>query len=102
MKAGIIVSVLINLIFSKTMQGIFGFDPGISIFWIWLNFTGFSLAVIIAYLVGIVSPALPKDEAELVRPTFSKADFFCKESYILLGFFIFILVFCAFLPSLFL
>ena len=31
MNAGIIISVLINLIFSKTMQEIFGFDPGVEI-----------------------------------------------------------------------
>lgn len=100
MKTGIIASVLINLIFSKTMQGIFGFDPGISIFWIWLNFTGFFLAVAIAYLVSMISPAVQKEEALLVRPTFTYKDFFCKESYILLGFFIVIIVFCIFLPGL--
>ena len=99
MKLGIILSVLINLIFSKTMQDIFGFDPGVSIFWIWLNFTGFFMAVAIAYLVSFISPSVQKDEDQLERPTFTFADFFSKESYILIGFFIFIIVLCAFLPT---
>ncbi len=100
MKFGIILSVLINLIFSNTMQDIFGFDPGISIFWIWLNFTGFILAVGIAYLVSMFSPAKLVNEDLLARPTFNKSDFFCKESYILLSFFILIIALCAVLPSL--
>lgn len=100
MKTGIIFSVLINLIFSKTMQDIIGFDPGISVFWIWLNFTGFFLALAIAYGVSYFSPTVDLDESLLQRPQFSMADFFCKESYILLGFFIFIIVLCAYLPVL--
>ncbi len=99
MKIGIIVSVLINLIFSKTMQGIIGFDPGISIFWIWLNFTGFFLALGIAYTISYLSPSKAKEENLIERPHFTWKDFLCKESYILLGFFVFILVLCAYLPE---
>ncbi len=99
MKVGIIVSVLINLIFSKTMQGIIGFDPGVSVFWIWLNFTGFFIAVAVAYLVSLISPGIKKDENLLERPQFTWNDFFCKESYILFGYFILILVLCAYLPQ---
>lgn len=99
-KTGIILSVLINLIFSKTMQGIVGFDPGISIFWIWLNFTGFTLAVGIAYLVSFIVPAKLKDEVLLGRPKFTFKDFLCKESYILFGFFVFIIIICYYLPQL--
>jgi len=99
MKAGIIVSVLINLVFSKTMQGILGFDPGISVFWIWLNFTGFFLAVFIAYTVSAADSAPLKDEALLERPQFSLADFLCKESYLLMAYFVLILVVCALLPQ---
>jgi len=99
MKAGIILSVLINLIFSKTMQDIIGFEPGVSVFWIWLNFTGFFIAMAVAYSVSYFSPAVDLDETLLQRPKFSRADFFCKESYILLGFFVFILLLCAFLPG---
>lgn len=100
MKIGIILSVLINLIFSKTMQDIIGFDPGVSVFWIWLNFTGFFFAVLIAYLVSFVVPSTQKDEKALERPQFTWADFLCKESYILFSFFVFILIFCAYLPQL--
>lgn len=100
MKIGIIASVLINLIFSKTMQGIFGFDPGVSVFWIWLNFTGFFLALLLAYSVSYFSPAAQNDEVLLERPKFSVADFLCKESYILCGFFVFIMILCAYLPEL--
>jgi len=82
------------------MQGIIGFDPGISVFWIWLNFTGFFLAVGIAYLVSYIVPSPPQDETQLNRPKFTWADFLCKESYILFGFFIFILAFCAYLLQL--
>ena len=98
-KTGIILSVFINLIFSKTMQGIVGFDPGISIFWIWLNFTGFFFTVAIAYLISWISPAPSQDETKLIRPQFQLSDFLSKESFLLLGFFIFILIFCAFLPQ---
>lgn len=99
-KLGIILSVLVNLIFSKTMQEIIGFDPGISIFWIWLNFTGFFLTVVIAYLGSFIAPTMQKDESQLARPQITLADFFCKETYILLGFFIFIIALCAYLPEL--
>lgn len=98
-KTGIILSVLINLIFSETMQEIIGFDPGVSIFWIWLNFTGFFMAVVIAYFVSMIVPAQKIDEARLVKPTFSIKDFVSKESFILLGFFILIIVLCAYLPA---
>lgn len=99
MKIGIILSVLFNLVFSKTMQEIIGFDPGVSVFWIWLNFTGFFFAVIIAYMVSYFVPEEQKDEAQLERPKFTMADFLCKESYILFGFFVLILVLCAYLPD---
>ncbi len=99
MKTGIIISVLINLLFSQTMQNIIGFDPGISIFWIWLNFTGFILAFVIAYAVSYIKPAVAKDESLLDRSQFTLSDLNCKESYILLGFFIFIILLSAFLTQ---
>ena len=52
MNVGILAGVLINLIFSKTMQNIFGVDLGVEIFWIWLNFTGVVLTLVIAYVVS--------------------------------------------------
>lgn len=60
MNAGILISVAVNLLLSSTIQKIFGFDLGFEVFWIWLNFTGFVLAVAIAYLVS----ALDKEKAK--------------------------------------
>jgi len=100
MNAGIILSVLFNLIFSKTMQEIFGFDPGVEIFWIWLNFTGFFLSVVIAYIVSILFPDKNNKNLE-VNFELKKKDILTKETYILVGFFIFILVFSFFVPQIF-
>ena len=60
MNAGILVSVAVNLLLSSTIQEIFGFDLGFNVFWIWLNFTGFILAVSIAYIIS----ALDKSKAK--------------------------------------
>ncbi len=60
MNAGILASVGLNLLLSSTIQKIFGFDLGFDVFWIWLNFTGFVLAVAIAYAVS----AIDKDNAK--------------------------------------
>lgn len=99
-KAGIIIAVIINLIFSKTMQGILGFDPGVYIFWMWLNFTGFFITVVVAYLVS----GLKKEENNF-RPDFGyelkRSDFLTKEPLILIGFFIAILTFSYLIPTIF-
>jgi SSS family transporter len=99
-KAGIIIAVLVNLLFSNTMQGIIGFDPGLNIFWIWLNFTGFAMCVVIAYLVSFV---FPDKENKVLEVNFKlrKEDFLVKETYILVGFFFAIVVFSYFLPQIF-
>lgn len=99
-KAGIIIAVLVNLLFSNTMQGIIGFDPGFNIFWIWLNFTGFAMCVVIAYLVSFV---FPDKENKVLEVNFKlrKEDFLVKETYILVGFFFAIVVFSYFLPQIF-
>ena len=99
-KAGIIIAVLVNLLFSNTMQGIIGFDPGFNIFWIWLNFTGFAMCVVIAYLVSFV---FPDKENKVLEVNFKlrKEDFLVKETYILVCFFFAIVVFSYFLPQIF-
>ena len=100
MNAGIILSVLINLIFSKTMQEIIGFDPGVEIFWIWLNFTGFALCVIITYVVSV----LFKDKDNKVPDVkfeIRKKDILTKESVILVLFFIVIVIFSLYVPQIF-
>ncbi len=100
MNVGIIAAVLINLIFSKTMQEIFNIDLGFDIFWIWLNFTGTALALIIAYVVSMCTKNIPVKKVSMDF-SLKKSDFMIKEVYILLGFFVVILVFSYFVPSIF-
>ena len=96
MNTGIIIAVLVNLLFSKTIQGLFGFDFGFHVFWMWLNFTGFILTVAIAYLVSMVSPNEISIESNY---NFKEINFFSKEPVILMAFFVFILALCFLIPS---
>ncbi len=103
-KVGIIGAVLINLVFSKTMQDIIGFDLGIHVFWIWLNFTGFVLAVSLAYVVSWLKPdelAKPVEDQPKVVIEFKWSSFKAKEPLILIGFFVLILVVSYFIPDIF-
>ncbi len=100
MNAGIIIAVVINLIFSKTMQEIIGFDPGVDIFWIWLNFTGFAMAVIIAYAVSYMRID-PNNKTSQVDYKIKKADFFSKEGIMLIVFFIIIIILSFYIPVIF-
>lgn len=100
MKAGIIIAVLINLLFSKTMQNMFGLDFGFSIFWMWLNFTGFILAVAIAYLVSALTKAEAKKPIQ-TEAIFKWPDLLTKEPIILVSFFIIILSISYMVPTIF-
>ncbi|GMN04874.1 sodium:solute symporter [Croceitalea sp. MTPC5] len=101
MNAGILVAVLVNLVFSKTMQNIFGLDFGFEIFWIWLNFTGVVLTLVIAYAVSYFTSDYGKKQnmTATVLPKWS--DFKQKEVYILVAFFLFILISSYCIPYLF-
>ena len=99
MNSGIIIAVLINLVFSKTMQEMLHIDLGIHIFWIWLNFTGVIIALIVAYVVSALTKNVAVKEISNVNFKLKKSDFFIKEVYILLAFFVFILIISYFLPS---
>ncbi len=101
MNAGIITAVLINLVFSKTMQNIFNIDLGIEIFWIWLNFTGVLIALVVAYLVSALTKSVPIKELSGLKIGVKKADFMIKEVYILVAFFVVILIFSFMVPSIF-
>ncbi|SDW52495.1 transporter, SSS family [Lutibacter oricola] len=101
MNVGIISAVLINLVFSKTMQEIFNIDLGIDIFWIWLNFTGVILALVIAYLVSAFTKNVPVKHIEGMDIKIKKKDFMIKEVYILSGFFVVILIVSYFIPYIF-
>ena len=100
MKAGIIISVLVNLVFSKTMQEIFGYNPGIDIFWIWLNFTGFALCVIIAYAVSFAVKD-PNNKSSQVVYKITREQIVNKEGIILLLFFVAIVIFSLYVPEIF-
>jgi len=100
MKAGIIIAVLINLIFSKTMQNMFGLDFGFSVFWMWLNFTGFALTVAIAYLVSAFTPSETSNLNQDL-PTYQLPSFLSKEPIILFTYFIIILTICYLVPTFF-
>lgn len=101
MNAGIILAVLINLIFSKTMQNIFHVDLGIHVFWIWLNFTGVILTLVFSYGISYLT-GWQKEKGELMISVLpKKEDFFIKEVYILIAFFIFILVLSYFIPQIY-
>jgi len=101
MNTGIIVAVLINLIFSKTMQEMFHIDLGFDIFWIWLNFTGVIIALVVAYVVSAFTNNVKVKSIKMIDFSLKKSDFFIKEVYILGTFFIAILVFSYFVPSIF-
>jgi len=101
MNTGIIVAVLINLIFSKTMQEMFNIDLGVEIFWIWLNFTGVIIALVVAYVVSALTRNVKVKNIKTIDFSLKKSDFFIKEVYILALFFVAILVFSYFIPTLF-
>ena len=82
------------------MQEIIGFDPGVEVFWIWLNFTGFAMCVAISYIVSF----LVKDKNNKVPDVkfeFRKEDILIKETFILVAFFISLIVFSFYVPQIF-
>ncbi len=101
MNAGIIIAVLVNLVFSKTIQEIFHIDLGIDIFWIWLNFTGVAISLIVAYVVSALTSNIEVKRISDFNVAIKKSDFLIKEVYILVTFFVAILVFSFFVPTIF-
>lgn len=99
MNAAIISAVLINLVFSKTIQELFHIDLGFNIFWIWLNFTGVIIALVVAYGVSALTSKTEIKTISNFNVTITKKDFMIKEVYILVAFFVFILIFSYFLPD---
>ena len=93
MNAGIIVALGINLLI-KTL-----FD---NIFWIWYNFTGMVIAVVVAYSVSIIfeSKVIQKEKTNL-KLDFKWSDLLKKEVLILGVFFTFIIILCVYLPEIF-
>jgi SSS family transporter len=99
MNVGIIVSVIINLLLSSTIQDIFGLDLGINIFWMWLNFTGFILAVVVACVTSMFTQDDDLSEKINIEYSLKDVNIFQKVPLILIGFFIFIIAFSYWIPS---
>ncbi|WP_111709627.1 sodium:solute symporter family transporter [Lutibacter citreus] len=90
MNAGIIGGVLINVLIKINYD---------NIFWIWFNLTGFIITTVIALVVSEIFKAKTKDRL-IIDFSIKREDVLSKEVFILTGFFIVILVFSYFLPSL--
>jgi SSS family transporter len=99
MNAAIISAVIINLVFSKTIQELFHIDLGFNIFWIWLNFTGVIIALLVAYTVSAMTNNTEVKRISNFNVSIKKEDFMIKEVYILVSFFVFIVVLSYFLPT---
>jgi sodium-coupled monocarboxylate transporter 8/12 len=80
------------------MQNMFGLDFGFSIFWMWLNFTGFFLAVAVAYLVTALTKTKAKVMTE-INHVFKWNDLLTKEPIILISFFVIILGISYMIPT---
>lgn len=100
MNAGIIIAVAINLLLSSKFQGIIGVDFGFSIFWIWLNFTGFILAVAIAYLVSMMTKNNDKSIVNIGGYSLKDINLLQRTPLVLVSFFIAIIVISYLLPTL--
>ena len=99
MNAAIISAVVINLVFSKTIQELLHIDLGFNIFWIWLNFTGVIIALFVAYTVSAMTSNTEVKRISNFNVSIKKEDFMIKEVYILVSFFVFIVVLSYFLPT---
>lgn len=71
------------------------FQP--DLFWFWWNFIGLVSTILVALLISLLSP---KEEKEFNLPKL-EINFRIKETYILLGFFVVIVLFSVFLPYFF-
>ena len=101
MNTGIITAVVINLMFSQTIQGLFNIDLGFEIFWIWLNVTGVVIALVVAYVVSSLTSNIPVKTDTGISFAIEKKDWQRKEVYILLGFFVIILTIGALVPQIY-
>ena len=119
MNVAIVTSVVVNLVFKYLPELVYLFSQGSfydgegsihnalaelgisnvpDLFWIWYNLTGFVIAVVMAVIVSKLTSKVPAKTMEL-QYTFNPKEFMQKESVILLSFFVVILVFSFFLPT---
>lgn len=90
MNAGLIGGVVINILIK------INFD---NIFWIWFNLTGFILTLVIALVVSELYKVKIKDDLN-IKFSVQRKDILSKEVFVLVGFFIAIVLFSMYLPSL--
>lgn len=90
MNAGLIGGVVINILIK------INFD---NIFWIWFNLTGFILTLVIALVVSELFKVKIKDDLN-VNFSVQRKDILSKEVFVLVGFFIVIVLFSMYLPTL--
>ena len=89
MNAGIIGGVVINLLIKYNFE---------NIFWIWFNLTGFVITIAIALIFSELFKSKSK-ESFTINFSLNREDFLSKEVFILLIFFIAILIFSFYLPT---
>ena len=119
MNVAIITSVAVNLIFKYLPELVYLFNEGSfysgggsvhealadiginnipDLFWIWYNLTGFVIAVVMALIVSKMTSKIPAKKMQL-QYSFNTKELLQRESIILMSFFVLILVFSYFLPS---
>ena len=119
MNSAIITAVVVNLIFKYLPELVYFFSQGHfysgsdgihqalanvgiynipDLFWIWYNLTGFVFAMIVAFVVSKITHKIPAKQV-ITNYTVSVKDLLQKESLILIGFFVLILIFSLFAPS---
>ena len=72
-----------------------------NVFWIWFNVSGFLLTVGLAYFLQLFIPAQKADEDQVIKTEISWSILWTRESLILIGFFLFIVLFSVLFPILF-
>jgi len=119
MNAAIITSVAVNLIFKYLPELVYMISQGSiytgdgsihealaakgihhvpDLFWIWYNFTGFVIAIVVAVIVSRLTKKTEPKQLELSY-TIKLKDVLQKESIILISFFVLILLVSYLLPS---
>ena len=112
MNFGILMTVLVHLYIK--LPGIIGITEGFSpvtdlalnidknVFWIWFNVSGFLLTMGFAYFLQMFIPAQAIDESKVLKTDhLSWSILVEKESLILMGFFLFIVLFSVAFPHFF-
>ncbi len=105
MNTGIITAVAINFGLTATGQSllanVFGVSINLTVFWIWLNFTGVVIALIVAYGISFATSKIAIKEDTGISFRVKRKELLSKEVLILVSFFVLLLIIGAYLPKLF-